>query len=137
MQSGRHGLRFPATPDGLSDAAGRLHRLLAAEAVDPTVAFNVEVVFEEVAVNIVRYGRPRSDVDVTVALDAAQVSLTFEDDGVPFDPDSIPDPELPLSLDEAKVGGLGLLLVRRFATTVRYERVVGERNRLLVALPAV
>jgi serine/threonine-protein kinase RsbW len=61
--------------------------------------------------------------------------MIFEDDGLPFDPCSGPDPSLPRTLADAQVGGRGLLLVRRMATTLRYERTPTHRNRLLVTLP--
>ena len=60
--------------------------------------------------------------------------LTFEDGGVAFDPVAVSDPELPGSIQEAKIGGLGLMLVRKAAADMRYERTPEGRNRLSVTL---
>ena len=73
---------------------------------------------------------------MSLTVGAQAIVMIFEDDGLPFDPCSRPDPSLPRTLADAQVGGLGLLLVRRMATTLRYERTPTHRNRLLVTLPS-
>jgi serine/threonine-protein kinase RsbW len=50
------------------------------------------------------------------------VTLTVEDDGPPFDPLSLPAPDLSASLDGRPVGGLGVFLVRKVMDAVRYQR---------------
>lgn len=72
-----------------------------------------------------------------VSLEAAgdTLVLTFEDNGVPFDPRNRPDPPPQKSLDEARIGGYGLMLVRRAATSIDYLRTADGHNRLIVRLP--
>ena len=60
---------------------------------------------------------------------AGEIALTVEDDGPPFDPTVRPEPTLPSSLESARIGGLGLLMVRRVAPSLQYTRV-GEVNRI-------
>jgi len=68
-------------------------------------------------------------VEVSLALTAAGLTLTVEDDGPGFDPLSLPSPNLSASVAERPVGGLGVFLVRRMMDTVSYARVAG-RNQL-------
>jgi serine/threonine-protein kinase RsbW len=42
--------------------------------------------------------------------------------GVAFDPSSPPDLAVPCTLDDAKIGGLGIHLLHKFSHAVRYER---------------
>jgi serine/threonine-protein kinase RsbW len=52
-----------------------------------------------------------------------------EDNGSAFDPTQVPRPPAPASLAEAKVGNLGIHLMRSFAGGMHYERR-DSRNRL-------
>jgi len=50
---------------------------------------------------------------------------------VPFNPLDAPIPDITLPIEERRVGGLGIHLVRQFMDTLAYERR-GERNYLLM-----
>jgi serine/threonine-protein kinase RsbW len=128
-------IRFPSTLAGYEDAAAALRRLLDAHALSTSARFNVELAFEEIAINIIQHGGAR-DIEVAVAIEPHEAVLTFEDDGIPFDPLEQPSPELPSSIEEAQVGGLGLMLVRKMAARMTYERTARGRNRLTVAIAA-
>ncbi len=114
------------------------------------VRFRVELVFEEVVANIVRHGAsPAGATQIEVTLEAGPdvVTLTFDDDGVAFDPcsrgaagrasagraDSAP----PATLDEAPDGGFGLRMVRRAASKMSYRRTADARNHFTVELQVV
>ena len=68
---------------------------------------------------------------VEVSLDLAEggVTMTVEDDGPPFDPLTLPVPDVAAPLGERRVGGLGVYLVRHMMDVVTYARV-GTRNQL-------
>lgn len=131
-----YALRFPPTRAGFEEGARALGALLRDRALETDARFQVELVFEEIADNIVRHGSATGEVDVTVAFVGDEVVLTFQDDGAAFDLRERPDPPVPDSLDEARVGGLGLVLVRKVARSVEYERTRDDRNRLTLVIPA-
>lgn len=93
----------------------------------------IEMAAEEVLVNIIRYAYPEGEpgeVEIRGRSESDhELILEFEDSGAPFDPTSIPEPDLNLSLSEREVGGLGVFLVRKMVNEVRYRRA-GERNIL-------
>ncbi|HEV7458245.1 MAG TPA: ATP-binding protein [Roseococcus sp.] len=66
---------------------------------------------------------------VTLEGDAAHQRMVFTDTGPPFDPTQAPPPPPATDFDMLDIGGRGLLLVRRFATTMAHARADG-RNRL-------
>jgi anti-sigma regulatory factor (Ser/Thr protein kinase) len=54
-----------------------------------------------------------------------------DDDGRPFDPLSVPPPDLEKPIAERMVGGLGIHFIRNIMTEVSYSRAAGH-NRLML-----
>lgn len=135
MSGEQHRLRFPPTREGFRRASRTLIALLHERALAVDARDDIQLVFDEIAINIVHHGRPRSDVDVWITFHEAHVILTFEDDGHPFDPRQHPEPPGPTSVDDASFGGRGLLLVRRLSTHIEYEFTPQSRNLLTLAVP--
>ncbi len=52
--------------------------------------------------------------------------LVVSDDGVEFDPLSLPAPDTTLGAEERKVGGLGIFVVRKTMSSVTYKRRNGR-----------
>lgn len=95
---------------------------------------------EEAVSNVIRYGYPddhrdssKDQVHLTLDWDADAATLTIEDQGVPFDPRELAAPTLPKTVEEAKIGGLGIHLMRRYAEKMDYQRD-GEANRLTLRI---
>lgn len=118
----------------LERAAVDLRGLLRARELADDVRYNVELAFEEIVSNIVRHGSPTGEIRVTIAFNG-EIVLTFEDDGVPFDPREQVKRSAPTSLDEAAAGGFGLLLVGKITTGIRYERTRQHLNQLTLTFP--
>jgi serine/threonine-protein kinase RsbW len=97
------------------------------------------LVFEEIVGNMLRHAAPQGgelNVAVSVDISGDRIVMAFEDDGIPFDPCSRSDAVVPRTLAQATDGGFGLTIVRRFASSMRYERVA-HQNRLVVTLAAL
>ena len=52
--------------------------------------------------------------------------ITFIDTGVAFNPLEAPEPDISLSADMRKDGGLGIFLARKLVDEMTYERVDGR-----------
>jgi serine/threonine-protein kinase RsbW len=116
----------------------RARHALDAVRLDGATRYNAELVFEEVVANVVGHGAPDGHaLEVRFALEirADSIILTFDDNGVPFDPRGRADPPPQRSLDEARIGGYGLMLVRHAAGSLDYLRTTEGHNRLIVRLP--
>jgi serine/threonine-protein kinase RsbW len=84
-----------------------------------------ELCLNEVVGNIVQHGRQDGvarSVTVTFERLTRGVRVTVADDGRPFDPVAHPPPPLARSLEDAPVGGLGIQVIRTYASSVEYRR---------------
>ncbi len=89
------------------------------------VQTQLNIAVEEIFVNIASYaygGEPgRAVIRLREIHDPEGVSITFIDEGVPFDPLAKPDPDVTLATDERKIGGLGIYIVKKSMNEVKYE----------------
>jgi serine/threonine-protein kinase RsbW len=52
--------------------------------------------------------------------------VQIKDDGKPFNPLIAPDPDIKVPIEERKIGGLGIYLVRRLMDELDYTQDSGE-----------
>ena len=137
MDSQRVEIRFPGTHEGFALGFERVRNALDAVPLDGTTRYNAELVFEEIVANIVGHGAPDGhalEVRFTLEAHPDSVILTFDDNGVRFDPRGRPDPLPQKSLEEARIGGYGLMLVRHAVSSLDYLCTAEGHNRLTVKL---
>ena len=139
MRTPSPSLLIPMSADiaGLEIARQQARQFLLNNAVDEHALAAVELVLEEAVTNVVRYGYDHPvghiiEIDLQVDLDEVQILIV--DDGRPFDPLDSGGLLLPDSLEDAQVGGLGLLMIRNTANTMSYERRDGQNRFLLTVL---
>jgi anti-sigma regulatory factor (Ser/Thr protein kinase) len=129
----------------LKNDVAELDRL--AEAVDefcgarglpPKVAFNLNLVLEEVVVNVINYAFPEGGsaepIKVRVALEQtaggmSRVVAEVRDTGTAFDPLLGGPPDFELDLEKRPVGGLGVHFLKTLMDEVSYRRT--ERHNCL------
>ena len=91
----------------------------------------LQLTIEEILVNVMRYAYPEGNlgtIEVSYAVEGDKsLFVQISDTGRPFDPLTKDPPNLGLRLAERRVGGLGIFLVKQFASTIRYSRVE-DRN---------
>jgi anti-sigma regulatory factor (Ser/Thr protein kinase) len=100
--------------------------------MSPDVSFAVQLCLEEAVANIIMYGAAKNDalvIAVELERNCGTLVARIEDNGRQFDPTRAPPPAPAASLEEAKIGDLGIHLMRSFANGMDYERREG-RNRL-------
>ena len=105
--------------------------------------FAMQVCLEELMSNIIRYGGdssatwPHIDpknpirISVTVRALADRVRMTVEDNGRAFDVARAPARVIDQPLDQVEPGGLGILLIKSFASSLEYSRT-DAGNRVTV-----
>ena len=103
--------------------------------VGPADIARLQLSLEEVVTNTIDYGLPVGgmyEIDICAKVEDGVVEVTVEDDGVAYDPTTeTPEFDPDQSMEERRIGGIGVHLVRTLMDEVSYLRV-GDRNRLTV-----
>ena len=108
-----------------------------AHAVPASIRRSMNVVLDELLNNTISYGfagREGGEVTVEAELSPDRLSVTLTDDGRPFDPFGMAAPDTTLPVEERRIGGLGIHLVRRMMDEVSYQRRADRNVVVLVKL---
>jgi serine/threonine-protein kinase RsbW len=93
----------------------------------------IRLVCEEALVNVIHYAYLTEGGLVTISynvfMESQEVEIILEDEGVAFNPLESEDPDLEIDIQERKIGGLGIYMIKNIMDKVCYERVEGK-NRL-------
>jgi serine/threonine-protein kinase RsbW len=115
----RVALRRPAEVEAVLDA---LVEQLRAAGYSRKEQFGVRLALEEAVVNAIKHGHhgdPSKQVSVRYRVAADRVTVEVEDEGPGFRPEAVPDPLAPENCE--RDCGRGLLLMRSYMTSVRYN----------------
>ena len=106
-----------------------VNRFLDQYAVPREAIFRVNLAIEEIVTNIIKYGYYDDPGPHTITLNLAllpdTIRLQLKDDGHPFDPLQTPEPDIHVPMEQRKIGGLGLHLVRETVSNIVYRRENG------------
>ena len=90
----------------------------------------IDIAIDELFGNIAHYAyNPeigKATVRVEVIEDPLAVTITFIDNGVPYDPLAKADPDTTLSAEEREIGGLGIYMVKKTMDDITYEYKDGQ-----------
>ena len=101
-------------------------------ALPARVIFDVTLALDEVLTNIISYGyddHDEHDIAIRLSLStrapatdrARELLIEVEDDGRPFNPLDVKEPDISAPIEHRAIGGLGLHLVRRLMTGLDYR----------------
>ena len=94
------------------------------------IQFQIDVAVEEIFINIASYAYEDktgfAKIEVIATDNPAAVSIRFTDSGVPYDPLKKPDPDVSLSAEERRIGGLGIYMVKKSMDAMEYEYLDGK-----------
>jgi serine/threonine-protein kinase RsbW len=122
-------------PGGVARVGAAFAEFADGHALPSPVRRSLHVALDELLRNTLTYGFPeRGDGEVTVEVElrADRVSVTLTDDGSPFDPFAVSAPDTTLPVEQQRIGGLGIHLVRRMMDEVSYRRTA-DRNVVVLA----
>ncbi len=95
----------------------------------------INIAIDELFSNIANYAYGEENGEVTVVIEndsmPCAVSISFQDEGKPFNPLEIGDPDVTLSARDRKIGGLGIFMVKKSMDDVQYE-YRGGKNILTI-----
>lgn len=84
----------------------------------------IDVAVEEIFVNIANYaykdGIGKARICIEPDKENLSVTITFTDQGIPYNPLERDDPDVTLSAEERQIGGLGIYMVKKSMDEVAY-----------------
>ena len=112
--------------DEMTNAKTALAEFADSAGLELGVAQAAELVLDELLNNVISYAYLDADqhkiaVEMCVEEDALQIVIS--DDGIPFNPFEQEDPDFKLPLEERELGGVGILLVKKFMDECSYQRL--------------
>jgi serine/threonine-protein kinase RsbW len=122
--------------DGFKQGTKFVRDQLAAWNIGERPAYIAELALDELLTNIIRYAYTDKDthtIGIGLRLASDDLTLSFDDDGQPFDPVSAAPLAQSNQIHEARIGGRGLIMIRSMAQSLRYEHRDG-RNHLFVVI---
>lgn len=99
-------------------------------------AFQVRLAVDEAVTNAIKYaygGREDGLVTVRCWQEAGYLVITIADQGPPFDPTSLPPPDISSDWDKRPIGGLGVFLIQQYMDEVSYRYDPAQGNILRIA----
>ncbi|MGD2187878.1 MAG: ATP-binding protein [Desulfobacterales bacterium] len=94
--------------------------------------FEANLALDELFTNIISYGfndKNEHTIQITISVQNDELVVHIEDDGIPFNPTKVESPDLECTIDECRIGGLGIHLAKNLMDDVCYQRCK-DRNIL-------
>ena len=123
-------LTIAATVENIEVVTDFVNQQLEELACPMKAQMQINIAIDELFSNIAHYSYNPEIGQATVRVEVMEnplaVSITFIDNGVPYDPLSKEDPDLTLSAEERKIGGLGIYMVKESMDEITYEYKDGQ-----------
>ena len=92
----------------------------------------VQLAVDEACANVIMYAYSggKGTIKVNLEVTGGDLIVNIRDRGKTFDPTSVPPPDLEADLNQRKIGGLGIYLMRKVMDEVTYSFDAEEGNKL-------
>jgi len=131
MESHRYSFELKNDLSGLKALCKHLNKFGRLTGLSEACITDVNICLDELFTNIVSYGFDddlEHIIRFTIDLDNRVLTLTIEDEGIPFNPLEKKAPEVPVDLIDVRIGGLGIHIVRKLMDDIRYKRKQGKNK---------
>lgn len=127
---------FPAKLEDLESMIGFIKDGAGRYGFDDKKIGQIHLASEEALVNIINYAYPDKNGSIEITYDTKEdkgLEIEIIDWGIPFDPLSIPEPDIDAPIKDRTIGGLGIFFIKKLVDEVRYRRD-GQRNILTLTI---
>ena len=133
MRDAMRDLKIEATVENLAKVFSFLSESMNNLDCDPKVKRQIKLCVEELFVNIAHYAYDPGTGFAEISIETVpgtggrpKMVISFADNGRPYDPFAMPDPDIEADLDDRRIGGLGVYLVRTTMDSVNYKHEHGQ-----------
>ncbi|MFH1227082.1 MAG: ATP-binding protein, partial [Planctomycetota bacterium] len=127
-------LIFPAKLENLEKMFAFIREAAARQGFAPEMIDKIQLACEEALVNVINYAYPGKDGELEITYFNSEnfLEIGINDSGVPFNPFSLPDPDILAPIDARRIGGLGIFMIKKIMDEARYKREKGRNMLVLV-----
>lgn len=129
-------LRVMAADENLQEVIDFVEEHLENMEASMKATMQVDISVEEIFVNIAHYAYApevgEAVIEVEEDTEKGEISITFRDRGIPYNPIAKEDPDLSLSAEEREIGGLGIFMVKKNMDYMKYEYSDGQNILTIV-----
>lgn len=123
-------LTIAATVENIEVVTDFVNQQLEELACPMKAQMQIDIAIDELFSNIAHYSYNPEVGQATVRVEVVEnplaVTITFIDNGIPYDPLAKEDPDLTLSAEERQIGGLGIYMVKKSMDEITYEYKDGQ-----------
>jgi len=132
MKKDRFGLEVDNRLENLSIISDFIGKAMTQAGAKEKDIAEVQLAVDEACANIIMYAYSGGKGTIRLGLKLAGDDLIVDigDTGKPFDPTSVPPPDLEADLKERRIGGLGMYFMRKVMDEVSYSFSPEEGNKL-------
>jgi anti-sigma regulatory factor (Ser/Thr protein kinase) len=111
-----------------------LETLMREHAFPEEDILDTQLAVEEAVTNVIMHGYGDAGGEITVLFRASRgiVEIQIEDRARPFNPLTLPEPDLTGDVDDRRIGGLGIFLIRRVMDEILYRYEDGKNVLVLI-----
>jgi serine/threonine-protein kinase RsbW len=124
-------LTIPADINEIPRVSAALEDAMRIHAFGDEDILDTQLAVEESITNIIVHGyrHKQGDIEITCQATHGITEVRIADQAPPFDPLSIPEPDISLDINKRQIGGLGIFLIRQVMDDISY-RYDGGKNIL-------
>ena len=93
--------------------------------ISPKISMKLMIAVDEIYSNIIRYSGA-SEATIKIEKTEKELHLWFIDNGKPYNPLDAEEPDITISSEDRKIGGLGIFMVRKMLNNVEYKYIDGK-----------
>ena len=97
---------------------------------------NIILAVDEACTNIIKHAYksyPEGEITIKIKYTDKKFTIVIIDHGTPFQPETIPDPDLQKYYRQHRIGGLGMYLMKSLMDEVKYVSVPGKYNQVMLS----
>jgi serine/threonine-protein kinase RsbW len=120
--------------DEIAGISTALEEVMKTHSFGEEEILDTQLAVEEAITNVIVHGYEGREGEIVIACRATKgiVEIQIEDTAPPFDPLSLPEPDLTASVDDRKIGGLGIFLIRQVMDDIVYRHEDNKNILILV-----
>lgn len=112
----------------------RLDGAMKAAGFSQEAILDTQLAVEEAITNVIVHGykKPGGVIAISCRVTRNRAEIQLADSAPPFNPLSLPEPDIDAGVDERQIGGLGIYLLRQVMDEISYRYEDGKNILVLV-----